>query len=71
MIDLEEKLARFEALANDCEQIANAATDFKKRDLFLRVGGHYRELAMDIKLFFGRVPRVAESEALPKTERAN
>jgi hypothetical protein len=58
MIDLQEKLLQFEALAHDCEQIAKGATDLRKRDLFLRVGGHYRELAKDIKAFVDRAPSV-------------
>lgn len=49
MIDLEGKLVRFEELAGECELIAKLATDHKKRELFLRVGGHYRDLAADIK----------------------
>jgi hypothetical protein len=49
MVDLEQKLRRFEELAAECEMIAKLATDNKKRELFLRVGVHYHELAADIK----------------------
>ncbi|MBR0844370.1 hypothetical protein JQ607_29565 [Bradyrhizobium liaoningense] len=49
MIDLQGKLEQFEELAGECEQIAKLATDREKRELFRRVGGHYRELAADIK----------------------
>ncbi|MDH6263527.1 hypothetical protein [Bradyrhizobium sp. BR13661] len=57
MIDLELKLARFEELAGECELIAKLATDNKKRELFLRVGGHYRDLATDLKTAINRMPK--------------
>jgi|AraplaDrversion2_2_1032049.scaffolds.fasta_scaffold200817_1 hypothetical protein len=49
MIDLQSKLVQFEALAGECENVAKLATDQKKRELFQRVGGHYRDLAADIR----------------------
>jgi hypothetical protein len=49
MTDLEGKLERFETLAIECELIAKMATDGAKRELYLRLSLHYRELAADIR----------------------
>jgi hypothetical protein len=48
MTDLEAKLERFETLAAECELIAKLATDGAKRELYLRLALHYRELAEDM-----------------------
>lgn len=48
MTDLEAKLERFETLAAECELIAKLATDGAKRELYLRLALHYRELADDM-----------------------
>ena len=48
MTDLEAKLERFETLAAECELIAKLATDDGKRELYLRLALHYRELAGDM-----------------------
>jgi hypothetical protein len=48
MTDLEAKLERFETLAAECELIAKLATDGAKRELYLRLAMHYRELADDM-----------------------
>jgi hypothetical protein len=45
MIDLEVKLEGFETLATECDLIGKLATDKAKRELYLRLGLHYRELA--------------------------
>jgi hypothetical protein len=49
MTDLECRLDRFEALAADCELIAKLATDGAKRELYLRLALHYRELLADMR----------------------
>jgi hypothetical protein len=49
MIDLSAKLERFETLTAECELIAKLATDCAKRELYLRLALHYRELAGDIR----------------------
>jgi hypothetical protein len=49
MTDLEAKLERFETLAAECDLIAKLATDGGKRELYLRMGLRYRELAADIR----------------------
>jgi hypothetical protein len=49
MTDLEDKLERFETLAAECELIGKLATDGVKRELYLRLSLHYRELAADIR----------------------
>jgi len=49
MIDLEAKLERFETLAAECDLIGKLATDGAKRELYLRLGLHYRELADDLR----------------------
>ncbi len=43
------KLERFESLAAECELIANRAADGSKRELYLRLGARYRELATDMR----------------------
>ena len=45
MTDLEVKLEGFETLATECDLIGKLATDKAKRELYLRLGLHYRELA--------------------------
>jgi hypothetical protein len=49
MTDLECKLERFETLAAECELIAKVATDGTKRELYLRLAVHYRELIADMR----------------------
>lgn len=49
MINLEAKLEGFETLAAECDLIGRLATDKAKRDLYMRLGLHYRELAEDMK----------------------
>jgi hypothetical protein len=48
MTDLEAKLERFETLAAECELIAKLAGDRAKRELYLRLSLHYRELVDDM-----------------------
>ena len=47
MTDLEAKLERFETLAAESDLIGKLTTDGAKRELYLRLGLHYRELAND------------------------
>lgn len=49
MINLEAKLEGFETLAAECDLIGRLATDRAKRELYLRLGLHYRELAEDMR----------------------
>ncbi|MBR0895276.1 hypothetical protein JQ616_09985 [Bradyrhizobium tropiciagri] len=49
MSALQAKLERFEILANECELIASRTLDGNNRELYQRLGGHYRELAIDMK----------------------
>ncbi len=49
MTDLQDKLERFETLAAECELIAKLATDAAKRELYLRLALHYRELATELR----------------------
>ncbi|MDH6264109.1 hypothetical protein [Bradyrhizobium sp. BR13661] len=48
MTGFEAKLERFETLADECEAIARRA-DVENRELYLRAGQHYRELAQDLR----------------------
>jgi hypothetical protein len=49
MTDLEAKLERFETLAAECDLIGKLTDDAAKRELYLRLGLHYRELAGDLR----------------------
>jgi hypothetical protein len=49
MTDFERRLERFEILTADCELIAKMATDGAKRELYLRLALHYRELVADMR----------------------
>ena len=49
MIDFEAKLERFETLAAESDLIGKLTTDGAKRELYLRLGQHYRELADDMR----------------------
>jgi hypothetical protein len=49
MTDLQARMERFETLAAECELIVKLATDRAKRDLYLRLALHYRELAADVR----------------------
>ena len=53
MADLECRLERFETLAAECELIAKLATDGTKRELYLRLALHYRELVTDMRTAMG------------------
>jgi hypothetical protein len=49
MTEFEAKLERFETLAAECERIAKLALDGAKRELYMRLACHYRELAEDMR----------------------
>jgi hypothetical protein len=49
MTDFAAKLERFETLAAECELIGKLTSDGAKRELYLRLGLHYRELADDMR----------------------
>ena len=49
MTDFEAKLERFETLAAECDLISKLAADAAKRELYLRLGQHYHELADDMR----------------------
>jgi hypothetical protein len=45
MTEFEAKLERFETLAAECDLISKLTADAAKRELYLRLGQHYHELA--------------------------
>ncbi|QOZ45304.1 hypothetical protein XH89_18845 [Bradyrhizobium sp. CCBAU 53340] len=49
MTELEDRLERFETLTAECELIAKLATDSTKREVYLRLGEQYRQLAVDMR----------------------
>jgi hypothetical protein len=49
MTDLECRLDRFETLVAECALIAKLGTDGAKRELYLRLALHYRELVADMR----------------------
>jgi hypothetical protein len=49
MTEFEVKLERFEILAAECDLIGKLSADRTKRELYLRLGQHYRELADDMR----------------------
>jgi hypothetical protein len=49
MTEFEAKLERFETLAAECDLISKLTADGTKRELYLRLGFHYRELADDMR----------------------
>ena len=59
MSALQAKLERFEILANECELIASRTLDGGNRELYQRLGGHYRELATDMKSVIATIDSTA------------
>jgi len=49
MTEFEAKLERFETLAAECDLISKLTGDTAKRELYLRLGLHYHELADDMR----------------------
>jgi len=49
MTEFETRLERFESLAVECDVISRQAAGSAKRDLYLRLGQRYRELAGDMR----------------------
>ncbi len=49
MINLRDRLERFETIAAECETIAELATDNAKRELYLRLALRNRDLAAEIR----------------------
>ena len=49
MTELEDRLERFETLTAECELIAKLATDSTKREFYLKLAGHYYELANETR----------------------
>ena len=49
MTGFEAKLERFETLAAECDLISKLTADGAKRELYLRLGQHYHELADDMR----------------------
>jgi hypothetical protein len=63
MTDLEAKLERFETLVAECELIAKLAMDVAKRELYLRLALHYRELTDDMRTAIAtKEPRSPEKD---------
>ncbi|MBR0697725.1 hypothetical protein [Bradyrhizobium lablabi] len=59
MSAFQAKLERFETLAAECELIANRAVDGSKRELYVRLGARYRELASDMRTVIATVDAAA------------
>lgn len=55
MTEFEAKLERFETLAAECDLISKLTSDGTKRELYLRLGFHYRELADDMRTLIANV----------------
>ncbi len=49
MIDLRDRLERFETTAAECEMIAELTTDNTKRELYLRLAMRNRDLAIEMR----------------------
>ena len=49
MTELHDRLERFETLTAECELIAKLATDSTKREFYLKLAGHYYELANETR----------------------
>ena len=65
MTDLEARLERFETLAAECDLISKLTADGAKRELYLRLGMHYRELADDMRTVIAAnvPPRVSSRDS--------
>lgn len=59
MSALQAKLERFETLAVECELIAGRALDDGNRELYLRLGARYRDLATDLRSAIATVSAAA------------
>ena len=59
MTALLAKLERFESLAAECDLIAGREADGSKRELYLRLGAHYRQLACDMRSVIASVDAAA------------
>jgi hypothetical protein len=65
MTDFDYRLDRFETLAAECELIAEAATDGAKRELYLRLALHHRELVGDMRTAIATKDAAYQSGAQP------
>ena len=61
MTEFEVKLERFETLAAECDLISKLTDDASKRELYLRLGFHYRELADDMRAVIANISRKISS----------
>jgi hypothetical protein len=61
MTEFEVKLERFETLAAECDLISKLTDDASKRELYLRLGLHYRELAGDMRAVIANISRGVSS----------
>jgi hypothetical protein len=61
MTEFEVKLERFETLAAECDLISKLTDDASKRELYLRLGLHYRELAGDMRAVIANISRDVSS----------
>ena len=57
MTEFEVKLERFETLAAECDLISKLTDDASTRELYLRLGFHYRELADDMRAVIANISR--------------
>ena len=53
------KLERFECLADECEVLAKRAIDVGKRELYVRLGARYRELAVNMRTVIANIDLAA------------
>ena len=71
MTEFETKLERFETLAAECDLISKLTDDPAKRELYLRLGQHYRELAGDMRAVIASVaPAVSSRDSAPAGARS-
>lgn len=59
MSPLQAKLERFESLATECDLIAGREVDRGKRELYVRLGTRYRQLACDMRSVIATVDAAA------------
>lgn len=59
MTALLAKLERFEGLAAECDFMAGREADGSRREVYLRLGAHYRQLACDMRSVIASVDAAA------------
>jgi hypothetical protein len=59
MTAFQAKLERFECLADECDLLAKRAVDVGKRELYVRLGARYRELAVNMRTVIANIDLAA------------